>query len=40
MFLWWKYYSNEDLEKAESTWGWVDSKTNQSTWDKSVIKNC
>jgi hypothetical protein len=40
MFLWWKYYSNEDLEKAESTWGWVDSTTRKSTWDKSVLKKC
>jgi hypothetical protein len=38
MFLWWKYYSSENLDKAESTWGWVDSRTSESTWDKSLLK--
>lgn len=38
MYLWWKYYSNEDLEKAESTWGWINSTTKKSTWNKNFIK--
>jgi hypothetical protein len=38
MFLWWKYYSNEDLEKAESTWGWINYDTKESTWNKNLLK--
>ena len=38
MFLWWKYYSNENLEEAEKTWKWVDGTTKKSTWDKTFLK--
>jgi len=40
MYLWWKYYSNEDLTKAKETWGWIDGNTKESTWDPSNLKNC
>lgn len=39
MYLWWKHYSNEDIKKAEETWGWIDSDTKESTWDKNYLKN-
>ena len=38
MYLWWKYYSDCDIEKAEKTWKWVDAKTDLSTWDKDLLK--
>ena len=34
MILWYLYYSDKDIKKAEETWGWIDSKTKLSTWDK------
>lgn len=38
--LWWLYYSDKDVKKAKETWGWVDMKTKQSTWnDNLLIKN-
>lgn len=40
MYLWWKYFSDCDIEKAEKTWGWVDAETEVSTWDKSLLKQC
>jgi len=36
MYLWWKYYSYENLEKAENTWGW--KRDGISTWNKNFIK--
>lgn len=39
MYLWWRYYSDCDIEKAEKTWGWVDGQTKLSTWDKSLLKS-
>lgn len=36
MFLWWKIYSNKDLEKAERTWGWKSKGV--STWNKNYLK--
>lgn len=39
MFLWWRYFADKDLKKAESTWGWVNSETKKSTWNKNNIKN-
>jgi hypothetical protein len=38
MYLWWKDYCDEDLTKAESTWGWQDPETKESTWDKNNLK--
>jgi hypothetical protein len=35
MFLWWKKYSNCDLELAESTWQWTSN--GKSTWDNSLV---
>lgn len=40
MYLWWKYYSDCDIEKAEKTWGWVDAETGISTWDRTMLKDC
>ncbi len=37
MFLWWRYYSNKDIKKAEETWSWID-KNWKSTWNKTYIK--
>lgn len=37
MILHWKHNAKKDLVKAENTWGWVDFKTKQSTWDKNYL---
>lgn len=37
MYLWWKYYSDEDIVKAEKTWPW--SSEGKSTWDRSMLKD-
>lgn len=34
MFLWYKYYSNSNLKKAEDSWRWINSNTKKSTWNK------
>ena len=34
MVLWYLHYSDKDIKKAEETWGWVDSNTKKSTWEK------
>ncbi len=39
MYLWWKYYSDEDIVKAEKNWQWFDSETKKSTWDKNMLKD-
>lgn len=36
--LWYLYYSDKDIIKAESTWGWVKSGTKESTWDNKYLK--
>jgi hypothetical protein len=38
MYLWWKYYSDEDIEKAKNTWGWTDGITKKTTWDNNCLK--
>lgn len=38
MFLWWRYYCDKDIQKAEETWGWVDAHTKESTWNKNYLK--
>lgn len=38
MFLWWKVYSGKDIKKAEKTWGWVNTTTKESTWNKNNLK--
>ena len=35
--LWWKYYCNEDLEKAKSTWPWVSGENKKSTWNDNYL---
>lgn len=37
MILWWKYYCDKDINKAEKTWGWVDGSTKKSTWNKECL---
>lgn len=37
MLLWWKYYCDEDINKARDEWGWVDSKTKESTWNDKYL---
>jgi hypothetical protein len=37
MLLHYLKYSDKDIEKAEKTWGWVNSN-DQSTWDKNYLK--
>lgn len=36
-YLWYKYYSDENLEKAEKTWGWM--RNGVSTWNKDYYEN-
>lgn len=38
MYLWYRNYSDCDIEKAKDTWGWKDMRTNQSTWDSRMLK--
>lgn len=35
MFLWWKHWSDKDLDKAKSTWPWVHK--GKSTWDDNLV---
>lgn len=35
MFLWWKNWSDKNIDKAKSTWSWVNN--NKSTWDDTVV---
>ena len=37
MILWYLYYSNKDIKRAEETWGWVDGVTKESTWNKNYL---
>jgi hypothetical protein len=37
MMLWFVKYSDKDIEMAEKEWGWVDSDTKKSTWDKKYL---
>lgn len=37
MILWYLKYSDKDIKKAEETWGYVDYKTKESTWNKKYI---
>lgn len=39
MILHYLYYSDKDIKKAESTWGWINSETKQSTWNKNYLIN-
>lgn len=40
MILWYLKYSNKDIYKAKSTWGWINVDTGVSTWnDNYLIKN-
>lgn len=35
--LWWKNYANKDIKLAESTWGWNNYYTKESTWNKNYL---
>ena len=37
MVLWYLYYSDKNLKKAEKTWGWVDGITQKSTWNSKYL---
>jgi|SRR3990170_4249214 len=37
--IWWLYFSDKDLTKAVDTWGWVDYKTQKSTWKSEYLIN-
>jgi hypothetical protein len=39
MILWYLYYSNKDINKAEKTWDWVEGKTKKSTWNNKYLIN-
>jgi hypothetical protein len=38
MFLWWKYYSNENIIKAKEDWSWCNYEDKISTWDDNNLK--
>lgn len=35
-WLWYKKYSDGDLEKAEKTWPWTSMTNNKSTWNLTI----
>lgn len=37
--LWYLRYCNGDIDKAKETWPWVNSNTQESTWDDSLLIN-
>lgn len=37
MILWYLYYADKDIKKAEQTWGWVDYDTKKSTWNNEYL---
>lgn len=37
MVLWYLFYSDKDIEKAEKTWRWQDCSTKKSTWNKKYL---
>jgi hypothetical protein len=37
-WLWVHKYHNGDVEKAKQNWGWIDSKTKESTWNNKYEK--
>lgn len=38
MYLWWRDYCNRDISLAESSWGWIDEQTQETTWNKNNLK--
>jgi hypothetical protein len=39
-YLWIHYYNGGDYELARKSWGWIDGKTEESTWvNYSGLKN-
>jgi hypothetical protein len=40
MILWYLYYADSDIVKAEQTWPWTNAGTKESTWkNKYIISN-
>ncbi len=37
MILWYLNYSDKNLEKAKTTWPWLDSETKKSTWNDNFL---
>lgn len=37
MILWYLTEADNDIKKAERTWGWTDCKTGKSTWNKEYL---
>lgn len=37
MILWYLYYADKNINKAESTWPWRDGKTKETTWNNNLI---
>lgn len=37
--LWWKNYCNKDIKLAETSWGWNNYYTKESTWNKKYLIN-
>lgn len=37
MMVWYLYYSDKDIKKAEETWGWVNYETKASTWNPDYL---
>ena len=37
MILWWLYYSDKDIKKAESTWKWTNG--DNSTWNSDIVNS-
>lgn len=34
MALWYLFFADKDLKKAEDSWGWIGGETKLTTWDK------
>lgn len=37
MALWYLFWADKNIEKAEASWDWVDGETKESTWNKNNL---
>lgn len=37
MVLWYLYYCDKDIKKAQDNWGWIDYETKISTWNPNYL---
>lgn len=37
MILWYRNYSNKDINKAKETWSWINYETKESTWNDNYL---